>query len=152
MKQLTDGNFGDYSPFWSPDGLWVFFGSWRSGNGRLWKVPAAGGTPEQVSDLPFDGRTFPPGSNLILGNYYDQQTSPPRWRFALFSLDSKQVVQVFDYPPNAGFTYALDERTLIYTETNNEVSNLWTLPITGGTAKPVTKFTSQRIFNFARVA
>jgi serine/threonine protein kinase len=149
LKQLTDGNFVDYSPFWSPDGQWIFYGSWKTGNFSLWKIPADGGTPEQIADLAFEGVRFPPRSKLIFGNYYDEQISPSRWRPALFSLDTRQLVKVFDYPPNAGFTDMLDERTLIYTETNNEVSNLWVLPIEDGSAKPVTRFTSQRIFNFA---
>jgi pimeloyl-ACP methyl ester carboxylesterase len=37
--------------FWSPDGAWVGYGS----DGKLWKVPAAGGEPAVLCDLP-EGR------------------------------------------------------------------------------------------------
>ncbi|HEX8847544.1 MAG TPA: protein kinase [Pyrinomonadaceae bacterium] len=150
LKQLTDGNFADFFPFWSPDGQWIFFGSWRSGNERLWKVPADGGQPSQVSDLPFTGWRFPPGSNLILGGYYDEQMSPPRWRSALLSVESGQLVKVFDYPPKAGAVDMLDERTLVYSETNSDVSNLWTRPLEGGAPRQLTKFMSEKISSFAR--
>jgi serine/threonine-protein kinase len=37
------------APFWSPDGEWLAFGQ----SGRLYKVPAVGGTPVAVCDVPF---------------------------------------------------------------------------------------------------
>jgi serine/threonine-protein kinase len=37
------------APFWSPDGNWLAFGQ----SGRLYKVPAVGGTPVAVCDVPF---------------------------------------------------------------------------------------------------
>ena len=55
LTQLTDGAFSDYNTFWSADGQWIYFTSWRSGNYRLWRMPANGGTPQQVSDLSFNG-------------------------------------------------------------------------------------------------
>jgi len=36
-------------PSWSRDGKWVYFASGRSGSFQVWKVPAAGGTPIQVT-------------------------------------------------------------------------------------------------------
>ena len=37
------------SPFWSPDGKWLAFGTAN----RIYKVPAAGGTPSAICDVPF---------------------------------------------------------------------------------------------------
>src|SRR5205814_7324554 len=42
-KQITQGNFEDLSPFFSIDSKWVVFNSWRSGSGRMWKIPVDGG-------------------------------------------------------------------------------------------------------------
>ncbi len=37
-----------FKPFWSPDGQWLGFG----GDGKLWKMPATGGQPSVLCDLP----------------------------------------------------------------------------------------------------
>ena len=36
-------------PSWSPDGRWVAFSRVSDGARRVWRVPAAGGTPERLS-------------------------------------------------------------------------------------------------------
>jgi Tol biopolymer transport system component len=59
------GTGGATSPFWSPDGAWLAFGQ---GN-RIYKVPATGGTPTAIGDIPFlelDGGTWGDDDMLIL--------------------------------------------------------------------------------------
>jgi serine/threonine protein kinase len=47
-RQLTfDDHFGG-TPAWTPDGRYIFFSSLRAGSRTLWKIAAAGGTPEPV--------------------------------------------------------------------------------------------------------
>ncbi|MBA2733354.1 MAG: protein kinase [Acidobacteria bacterium] len=149
LKQLTQGEFVDFAPFFSPDGQWVVFGSWKSGNPRMWKVSVNGGEQAQLSDLPFNASAFLSDGKLIFGGYYDEQVSPPRWRSALMSFESGQVVKVFDFPPKTNGWKMLDERTLLYSKADNEVHNIWTQPLEGGAPKQLTKFTSERIYNFA---
>ena len=53
------------SPFWSPDGSWLAFGQ----RGRILKVPAAGGAPVAVCDVPFavlDGAAWGEDGVMIL--------------------------------------------------------------------------------------
>jgi eukaryotic-like serine/threonine-protein kinase len=147
-KQLTQGNFEDFSPFFSPDGKWVVFGSWRSGSLRAWKVSVDGGEPAQVTDLPFNANAFVPNGKSMFGGYFDEQVSPPRWRPALVSFDNGQLVKVFDLPPNVANWGMSDERTLVYAYDTDDVGNLWTVPIDGGTPKQLTKFSSENIFGF----
>jgi Tol biopolymer transport system component len=45
---VTDPSL-DVRPSWSADGKWVYFGSDRTKEWQVWKVAAAGGTPEQVT-------------------------------------------------------------------------------------------------------
>src|SRR5262249_52094459 len=36
-------------PEWTPDARWIVFSSARAGSRTLWRIPAAGGTPEPVT-------------------------------------------------------------------------------------------------------
>ncbi len=45
------GTEGAYSPFWSPDGSWIAFFA----DGKLKKVPASGGPPATICDVPRGG-------------------------------------------------------------------------------------------------
>ena len=46
---LTPDAYENEVPSWSRDGKWIYFASNRSGNLQVWKVPARGGSPVQVT-------------------------------------------------------------------------------------------------------
>jgi Tol biopolymer transport system component len=48
-RQLTTENSEDIVPCWSEDGRTIYFGSTRSGDWQLWKMPAHGGAALQVT-------------------------------------------------------------------------------------------------------
>ncbi|MCX6579382.1 MAG: S9 family peptidase [Candidatus Aminicenantes bacterium] len=54
LKQLTTDPAGDNSPCWSKDGKWIYFLSTRSGSSQVWRIPAAGGKEEKITDEPLD--------------------------------------------------------------------------------------------------
>jgi len=69
-QQLTESQADDYRPVWSPDGRWIYFTSNRSGRFEIWRVPAEGGDPTQVTDRGgFAPRFSPDGRTL----YYLRQ-------------------------------------------------------------------------------
>lgn len=37
------------TPSWSSDGRWVYFASTRTGAENIWKMPAEGGPPSQLT-------------------------------------------------------------------------------------------------------
>jgi serine/threonine protein kinase/dipeptidyl aminopeptidase/acylaminoacyl peptidase len=146
--QFIKGEFGDNVSASSPDGKWLVFQSWRSGSGRTWKVPAEGGEPVQVNDLAFQIKNFLSDGKLMYGTYFDDQVKPARWRAALVSFETGQLVKVFDPPTKAAVVWMTDEHTIIYSETGDSADNLWSAPVDGGPPKQLTKFTSESIFNF----
>jgi Tol biopolymer transport system component len=48
-KPLTSDAFNDVRPSWSIDRQWIYFGSDRTGDWQIWKVPLSGGTAIQVT-------------------------------------------------------------------------------------------------------
>lgn len=51
-KRLTDNNFTEAQPTWSPDGKEIAFTTWKDGGGHLYKVNASGGKTTQLTNVP----------------------------------------------------------------------------------------------------
>jgi Tol biopolymer transport system component len=49
LRQVTNHPADENIPAWSRDGRWIYFGSNRTGRYEVWRVPAAGGSEEQVT-------------------------------------------------------------------------------------------------------
>jgi len=78
--QLTTGEAHAYQPAWSPDGKWIAYVSWTAAGGQLWKIPAGGGSAQQVSKsigLYSNPVWSPDGSRIVLlrGNAYDRDNA-----------------------------------------------------------------------------
>jgi dipeptidyl aminopeptidase/acylaminoacyl peptidase len=79
-RQITDGDFNDSAPSWSPDGKWLVFASARHENrdydqiSDLWIVSAEGGEPRQITPGrgPSSYPSWSPDGKLIAytGNEY----------------------------------------------------------------------------------
>jgi dipeptidyl aminopeptidase/acylaminoacyl peptidase len=68
-KRLTPDGWNVNSPAFSPDGNTVYFLSAKSGSQQLYAIPAAGGVPKQLTDLPLDVGAFklsPDGKRVAL--------------------------------------------------------------------------------------
>jgi Tol biopolymer transport system component len=48
-RLLTSGGYSEVRPSWSRDGRWIYFGSNRSGDWEIWKVPSEGGSAVRVT-------------------------------------------------------------------------------------------------------
>jgi tricorn protease-like protein len=46
---LVPGPAADYSPSYSRDGKWIYFTSERTGRPEIWRIPATGGAPVQIT-------------------------------------------------------------------------------------------------------
>jgi hypothetical protein len=55
-QRLTSDPANDWVPSWSGDGKWIYFSSNRSREIQIWKIPAEGGDPSQLTT---NGGLFP---------------------------------------------------------------------------------------------
>lgn len=60
-------------PSWSRDGKWIYFASSRSGNVQVWKVPATGGSPVQVTRNGGHAALESPDGKFV---YYAKSSAP----------------------------------------------------------------------------
>ncbi len=76
---LTPDAFHSVCPSWSHDGKWVYFASPRSGEWQVWKVPAGGGSPVQVTQHGGHAALESPDGKYV---YYakTQMAEPEIWR------------------------------------------------------------------------
>jgi Tol biopolymer transport system component/DNA-binding winged helix-turn-helix (wHTH) protein len=76
---LTPDAFHSVCPSWSHDGKWVYFASPRSGEWQVWKVPAGGGSPVQVTQHGGHAALESPDGEYV---YYakTQMAEPEIWR------------------------------------------------------------------------
>jgi len=148
LKQLTPGGKMDAGAVFSPDGQWVIFHSVRSGKNTLWKVSIDGGTPAQLVDKVSWHAAVSPDGKTIASFFADDKG---KTGLGLLSFDGGDFLKTFDLPDSVetsgGIKWTPDGRSLTFINSRND-SNIVSLPIAGGSWKPLTSFKSDRIYKF----
>jgi Tol biopolymer transport system component len=127
-RPLVEWKSRDGFPAWSPDGRWIYFASDSTGRNEIWKVPAHGGKPEQVTrqggthtEVSEDGRFIlynrarewnllkvpVEGGDevLVLEKYFRMQDSFKPWRNNVIFIDwSKRPYVLYLLDLNIGET------------------------------------------------
>src|SRR2546423_2055068 len=160
-KHLTSG-FVDLLPSFSPDSQWVLYSSLHSsGRLTLWKVAVEGGDPVQVSDSHAAAPVVSPDGKFIAYLYPERANiqatinAPPN-KIAVIYFDGVAPIKTFEIPPSAAIGVTLrwsqDGRSLLYTATKNNVTNIWSQPLDGSAPKQLTNFTEylMNTFNYSR--
>jgi Tol biopolymer transport system component len=146
LRQLTTGN-ADESATFSADGRFVYYQHWSEGTVHLYRVPFSGGPPVQVSDLQMKDPRVSHAGDRVLVPYYDEKSS--QWMVGIISAADGRLLQTADISlATQGFpTFSPDDKSLLYGETHDSVTNLWKKPVTGGEGTQFTHFPSELIFN-----
>ncbi len=145
QRQLTNGGSSKQSPQFSPDGRWLIYRT-SFGKRTVWKIPAEGGEPVQLTDKRSEYPTVSPDGKLVA--YFYQDGNAP-WRIAVAPLEGGQPLKTFDVPATSTpLRWTPDGRAVAYIDTKNGVSNILAQPLDGGKPKQLTDFKVDRIFWF----
>jgi eukaryotic-like serine/threonine-protein kinase len=130
----------------SPDGKWVLYDL----NKNLYRIPIDGGTPKVLFSAPYGLQgTISPDGKWIACNY-SEPGPVPMLKIAILPADGGAPVHVFGHPSGAtGMAWSPDQKSIQFRLTRKGATNIWELPLAGGTPRQVTNFTSGRIFDFA---
>ena len=148
LRRLTEGK-RDMFPMCSPDSKTVFYMDMTVP--AYMKVSIDGGQPERVTkdfaafnagfDVARDGKT------AVLGTY-DFKTQRPT--ISLVSLDSGQVLRMFEYDPRhqGQPRFSPDGKGIVYPVREKGVDNLWLQPLDGGPGRQLTNFGFLKIYSY----
>ena len=141
----------------SPDGRWVIYSPYEGG---IRKVPVDGGAPSKLTDT--RGANYPQvspdGKYIAYFVVPDEKTKHPK--LVVINSDNGASVMTFDLPVSSNwsvyegvyarwFHWLPDASALVYIDTRNGASNLWSQPLSGGPPVQLTDFKSERIYRFA---
>jgi len=89
LRRLTVDAFTNRRPSWSSDGAWIYFGAARGGSPQVWKMPADGGQPVQVTrDGGYEAFESRDGGYV----YYSKSEGAGIWRIPVNGGEETQVV------------------------------------------------------------
>lgn len=149
LKKLSDGKIDQY-PDCSPDGQWVIYESiGDSGFPCLWKISVDGGAPSQVTDKWASRPAISPDGKMIAYIREEGQANK-QLKLVVIQFEGGQPIKTFDFPLTVAplFRWSPDDKDLVYVDTSNGVSNLWSMPLDGDKPSQLTDFKSDQIFYF----
>jgi eukaryotic-like serine/threonine-protein kinase len=129
----------------SPDGKWVLY---LSGN-TLYRISTEGGQAKKVVYALGGGGAVSPDGEWVA--YLYQEGEPvPQWKIAIAPADGGTAKQMFNAPWDADeLRWSPDGKGLQYLTTRTGATNVWEQRLSGGEPRPITSFSSGKIFDFS---
>jgi Tol biopolymer transport system component len=149
--KLASGNLT--FPTCAPDGNFVYFVQLGTPQ-RISRVSLNGGALKEIATIPGDGmiggvHISRDGTRLAYA--YEQFTPVPTLRFAIISADGTWLKSLQAPGGFYGVTdmqWSPDGKSLQFQLAKNGADNIWEQPLAEGSAKQLTNFNSDRIFDF----
>jgi len=151
LKQLTFGD-GELYPHCTPDGAWIVYQR-REIEPKLWRVPASGGEPMQLTETRAVRPAVSPDGQMIAYHYLDPDLEGSRWGIGIVSSAGGQRLKRFDFPPTVArfqrfVRWSPDGQSIAFANTPNGLSDIWLQPLDGGPPKQLTNFKAEQIRTF----
>ena len=149
QQQLTQGNEVDSHVSCSPDGQWVLFRSFREGKSTFWKIALAGSEPQQLFSKSSSSAAISPDGKLVAIRFVDDRTNSNQ--IAVLPFEGGDPIATLPVSLNyrdVGLGWTADSRSIVYADARDDADNIWSVPLQGGPARQLTRFTSGLIFAF----
>ena len=152
VAQLTFGDSYDAAPDCSARGNWIVYQATNGGKTVLWKIPATGGAPIQLTDFEcLAPSVSPDAANIACIEPSASQVKPAI--LTVISAEGGERLKTFPVVP-FGWYYRAPRWTpggdaLVFYNTINLIGNLWKQNLAGGAPIQMTDFKSEIIFNHA---
>jgi Tol biopolymer transport system component/Tfp pilus assembly protein PilF len=151
LRQLTNDANDSNWPVWTPDGKFlVYHHITAAGYQTIWKIPAEGGPPVQLTDR-FALRPAVSPKDGTVACWYSEEPASQKWEIAVLPPNGGRPLKKFAFPPTTSVDSTLrwtpDGKGIAYTDFRGGVSNVWVQSIDGGPPRQITGFNSDRIFS-----
>jgi Tol biopolymer transport system component len=152
-KQLTRG-MAESQPVISPDGRWVAYTSLGTIRPTIWKVSIDGGEPIELTHKVSSQPVFSPDGRFVAYLYPDAPDPlAPANHIAIISAEGGEALSNFTFQPpgtiQTTLQWSADGKSLLYTANTNNVTNIWSQAVDGGTPKQITDFKDSFMTGFA---
>lgn len=152
--QLTTGNASEHAPTWSPDGKYIAF--IRAPNqfvddptGDVVIMSALGGSERKVATLHLQGKIgtittpalswSPDGKTIAVANRTPDAKTFAIYLLSLDSLEMRQLTFPTDFQEGDGMpAFSPDGKTIAFVRSGKEASDIYSVPVAGGTARQLT--------------
>lgn len=141
-SRIATGQIGPESPDFSKDGKYIVFSAWTGGKQSLYRIPAAGGKSERLTDYPSNEPNYSPDGSMIACFYLPGDAQFPS--IGIIPAEGGSPVKTFDVPTTTttsrGLVWTPDGKQVTYIVINGEKSDLWSQPVAGGDPVRLTDF------------
>ena len=152
-RQLTpltnDRRYEEHSPYFSPDGKWIYYTFYYDGHASIRKIPLEGGYPVTITAANKEewATAISPDGNLLAFSLYDNEAKNP-WRIGVRRFaDGRE--NFYDFPAFRHHKgWSPDARFIVSIEHSFDGGNLWQTNLETGERRPITNFTTAQIDNF----
>jgi serine/threonine protein kinase len=141
-RQIFQSRPGEHNhfPTWSPDGRWIYFvhGIVDTEEWDLWRVPAAGGQAERLTEFNrYLGFPTPLDSRTVVYVGKDQDGSGPwLWALDVETRSARRAIPGLErYTSIAASSPATDGSRRLVASVANPVAQLWSVPVQDNTAE-----------------